>query len=90
MDKVKTNDKYKTEAKSNSCGQLLPGKPDFFVPPFDDRLEEEALLFKNAIEEYDEGYDKNDQPLFCICVIHFHHKRGTEIEYKYPDSKKIN
>lgn len=49
MDKVKTNEKHKTEAKPHSYEQLLPGKPDSYVPPFDDELEEEALLFKSAI-----------------------------------------
>lgn len=32
-----------------------------------------------AVEEYDEGYDSMESPLVCICVIGFHHKRGTEI-----------
>lgn len=30
-----------------------------------------------------------EKPLLCICVVHFHHKRGTEIEYKYPHDKAI-
>jgi hypothetical protein len=27
--------------------------------------------------------------LVCICVVHFHHKRGTEIEYRYPSNEII-
>lgn len=59
------------------------------IPIFDEKFEQKALLLREAIEEYDEGFSKNDEPIICMCVINFHHKRGTEIEYRYPKNKTI-
>lgn len=62
---------------------------DIFVPTYDKELERKALLLKSVVDEYDEGYSKVDDPVICMAVIHFHHKRGTEIEYKYPQNKMV-
>ena len=62
---------------------------DIFVPSYDKELERKALLLKSVVDEYDEGYSKVDDPVICMAVIHFHHKRGTEIEYKYPQNKMV-
>lgn len=66
-----------------------PAHVDSYIPPFDEKFEKKALLFREAIEEYEEGYNAMDDPLICICVIHFHHKRGTEIEYRYPNTAEV-
>ena len=47
------------------------------------------MLLKEAVDEYEEGYQKMDDPVICLAVIHFHHKRGTEVEYRYPASKSV-
>lgn len=51
--------------------------PDVFIPHFDKELERKALLLKEVVDEYDEGFHKIDEPVICMAVIHFHHKRGT-------------
>ena len=60
-----------------------------FVPPYEKELERRALLLKEAVDEYEEGYQKMDDPVICLAVIHFHHKRGTEVEYRYPSNKSV-
>ena len=46
-------------------------------------------MLKEVVDDYDEGYHKVDEPIICMAVIHFHHKRGTEIEHRYPQTKAV-
>ncbi len=62
---------------------------DLFVPACSKHLEGRGLLLKQVVDEYEEGYQQVDEPILCMAVIHFHHKRGTEIEYRYPASKAV-
>ena len=60
------------------------------IPPFEAALESRALMFKSVVDSYDEGMpEMAANPLVCIFVVHFHHKRGTEIEYRYPFNSEI-
>lgn len=68
---------------------MPPQHPNPYIPAYDEKLEKKALLLREAIEEYEEGYSICDEPIVCICVIHFHHKRGTEIEYRFPQNANV-
>ena len=67
----------------------MPTDKDIYIPNTNKELERKALLLKEVVDEYDEGYQKIDDAIICMAVIHFHHKRGTEIEYKYPQTKAV-
>ena len=69
--------------------EVPEGAGDVFVPPFNKQLERKALILKEVVDEYDEGYTKLEEPIICMTVVHFHHKRGTEVEYKYPNNKSV-
>jgi hypothetical protein len=69
--------------------RLPSNDPDLFVPTANPSLERRALLLKEVVDEYDEGYFKVEEGVLCLAVIHFHHKRGTEVEYRYPQSKAV-
>ena len=34
---------------------------------------------------YQEEIPPLSQSLICICMVNFHHKRGTEVEFRYPE-----
>lgn len=66
------------EADSPAPEYKLPAAPiEAFLPPGEKELERRALLLKEVVDEYDEGYHKVEEPVLCMAVIHFHHKRGT-------------
>ncbi|KRX09438.1 hypothetical protein PPERSA_01638 [Pseudocohnilembus persalinus] len=43
------------------------------------------ILFKDEVYEYNK---ENNQKLYCIAIVQFHHKLGPIIEYNYP--KNVN
>lgn len=57
------------------------------MPKYDIEMENKALLLKEVVEEYEEGYYKSNQAILCLSVVHFHHKRGAEVQFTYPKNK---
>ena len=47
------------------------------MPNFNQELERKGLLLKEVVDEYEEGFQKVEDPVIFLAVIHFHHKRGT-------------
>ena len=66
---------------------LPPEQREVFVPACEAEMERHGLLLKEVVDEYEEGWQKVEEPVVCLAVIHFHHKRGTEVEYRYPNNK---
>lgn len=65
------------EAEAEPNKYVAPEGENSQVLNFDTKLENKALLLRQAIQQYDEGFFKTEDPIVCLAVINFHHKRGT-------------
>lgn len=78
------------EADSPAPAYHLPAAPvEAFLPLGERELERRALLLKEVVDEYDEGYHKAEEPVLCMLVVNFHHTRGVEVEHRFPASKAV-